>query len=120
MVRKAFSVYSCFNIHTDSGLQFDRILIRPDSNFLHPAPYQCLTEFREFSRLTANEILKRCDAIDLFVSCYRVNGGLLFQFPEPENLIGNLIVGFLAVGLLEKLLLKLQQLLIDGIRGCGG
>ena len=38
-------------------------------------------------------------ALNLLVSCYCVNGGLLFQFPEPEDFIGNLIVGFLAVGL---------------------
>ena len=52
--------------------------------------------------------MKLRKALNLLVSCYRVNGGLLFQFPEPENLIGNLIVSFLAVGLLKKLLLKLQ------------
>ena len=95
-------------------------MVRINRDLLEPAPDQGFVKFRQVGRLAANEILKRCDALDLFVSCYRVNGGLLFQFPEPENLIGTLIVGFLAVGLLEKLLLKLQQLLIDGIRGCGG
>lgn len=82
------------------------VLINRD--LLEPAPDQGFVKFRQVGRLAANEILKRCDALDLFVSCYRVNGGLLFQFPEPENLIGNLIVSFLAVGLLKKLLLKLQ------------
>ena len=68
-------------------------------NLLEPAPDQGFVEFRQFGGLAANEILKCCDAFDLFVSGHRVNGGLLFQFPEPEDFIGNLIVGFLAVGL---------------------
>ena len=89
----------CSNVHTQAGLQFDRVLVGPDGNFLHPAPYQCLIEFRQFGGLTANEILKRSDALNLFVSGHRINGGLLFQFPESEDFIGNLIVGFLAVGL---------------------
>ena len=98
----------CSNVHTQAGLQFDRILVGPDGNFSYPAFYQCFIKFRQVGGLTADEILKRCNALDLFVSCYRVNGGLLFQFPEPENLIGNLIVGFLAVGLFEQFLLQGQ------------
>ena len=73
------------------------VLINRD--LLEPALDHGFVEFRHVVRLAANEILKRCDALNLFVSCYRVNGGLLFQFPEPEDFIGNLIVGFLAVGL---------------------
>lgn len=53
------------------------VLINRD--LLEPAPDQGFVKFRQVGRLAANEILKRCDALDLFVSCYRVNGGLLFQ-----------------------------------------
>ena len=61
-----------------------------------------------FSKTDSDDEFKRCDALDLVVSCYRVDSGLLFQFPEPENLIGNLIVGFLVVGLFEQFLLQGQ------------
>ena len=69
---------------------------------------QRFVEFRQFGRLASDKILKCCDTLDLFVSCYRINGGLLFQFPEPENLIGNLIVSFLVVGFFEQFLLQGQ------------
>ena len=73
------------------------VLINRD--LLEPAPDQHFVEFRQFGRLASDKILKLRKALNLLVSCYRVNGGLLFQFPEPEDFIGNLIVGFLAVGL---------------------
>ena len=83
-------------------------MVLKNRNLSEPAPDQRFIEFRQVCRLAANEILKRCDALDLVVSCYRVDIGLLFQFPEPENLIGNLIVGFLVVGLFEQFLLQGQ------------
>ena len=82
----------CFNVHFEARLQLDRIMVLVNYNLLEPAPDQGFVKFRQVGRLAANEILKCSDALNLFVSCYRVNGGLLFQFPEPENLIGNLIV----------------------------
>ena len=51
--------------------------------------------------LAANEILKCCDAFDLFVSGHRVNSGPLFLLPKLEDFIGNLIVSFLVVGFFE-------------------
>lgn len=77
-------------------------------DLLEPAPDQHFVEFRQFGRLAADEILKLRKALNLLVSCYRVNGGLLFQFPEPEDFIDNLIVGFPAVGLFEQFLLQGQ------------
>lgn len=66
------------------------VLINRD--LLEPAPDQHFVEFRQFGRLASDKILKCCDTLDLFVSYYRINGGLLLQFPEPENFIGDLIV----------------------------
>ena len=71
-------------------------------NLLEPAPDQGFVKFRQVGRLAANEILKRCDALNLLVSCYRVNSGLLLQFPEPEDFIGNLIVSLILQPLWER------------------
>ena len=52
--------------------------------------------------------MKLRKALNLLVSCYRVNSGLLLQFPEPEDFIGNFIVSFLVVGFFEQFLLQGQ------------
>lgn len=48
-----------------------------------------------------------------------VDGGLLAEFSEPENFIGNLVVGFFALGFPDKLLLQGHQLLVDVLNGSG-
>ena len=83
-------------------------MVLKNRNLFEPAPDQGFVEFRQFGGLAADEILKCCDTCDLFVSCYRVNSGLLLQFPEPEDFIGNFIVSFLVVGLFEQFLLQGQ------------
>ena len=83
-------------------------MVLKNRNLSEPAPDQGFVEFRQFGGLAADEILKCCDTFDLFVSCHRVNSGLLFQFPEPEDFIGNLIVGVLVVGFFEQFLLQGQ------------
>ena len=40
-------------------------------------------------------------------------GGLLAEFSKPEYFIGNLVIGFFALGFLDKLLLQDHQLLVD-------
>lgn len=86
-------------------------MVLKNRNLFEPAPDQGFVEFRQFGRLAADKILKLRKALNLLVSCYRVNGGLLFQFPEPEDFIGNLIVGFLVVGFFEQFLLQGQYTL---------
>ena len=98
----------CIYVHFKARFQLDRVMVLINRDLLEPAPDQHFVEFRQFGRLASDKILKCCDTLDLFVSCYRINGGLLFQFPEPEDFIGNLIVGFLAVGLFEQFLLQGQ------------
>lgn len=39
------------------------------------------------------------------------------EFSEPENFIGNFVIGFFALGFLDKLLLQGHQLLIDVFNG---
>lgn len=80
------------------------VLINRD--LLEPAPDQGFVEFRQFVGLAADKILKFRKALNLLVSCCRVNGSLLFLLPKPEDFIGNLIVGFLVVGLFEQFLLQ--------------
>ena len=82
------------------------VLINRDLS--EPAPDQRFVEFRQFGGLAADEILKNCNTLDLFVSCHRVNGSLLLQFPEPEDFIGNLVVSLLVVGFFEQFLLQGQ------------
>ena len=94
-------------------------MVLPDDDSLKPALYQGLIEGFHVCGLQFDEILQLVDAGNLRVSGSSVNRTFFSLFPKLEDIVGNLIVGFLAVGLLEKLLLKLQQLLIDGIRGCG-
>ena len=91
-------------------------MVGPDCDFLHPALDQHLVKFRQLGGLAADEILKLRDATDLLVPCDGINGGLMLQLSEPEYLIGNLVVGFLVVDLLQKVLLQFQQLFINGIR----
>ena len=38
-------------------------------------------------------------------------------FPELEDLVGNLVVGFFAIGFFEKLFLKLLQSFVSAISG---
>lgn len=47
-----------FNVHTQAGLQFNRVPVGPDGNFLHPAFDKCFIEFHQVGRPAADEILK--------------------------------------------------------------
>lgn len=55
--------------------------------------------------------------IYLCISGGSVNSGLLALFTELEDFIGNLIIGFLGVGLFEQFLLELLQSLVNAISG---
>ena len=95
-------------------------MVIPDGYLFKPSFYQGFIKFSKVGTLLFNEILQFGNSSNLGISGGGINSALLALFTELKNLFGNLIVGFLAVGLLEKLLLKLQQLLIDGICRCCG
>ena len=92
-------------------------MVIPDSDLLDPASYQRFVKFGEVGSLLRNIILQVIDPLYLFVPCGGIDGGLLAEFPEPENFIGNLVVGFFALGFLDKLLLQGHQLLVDVFNG---
>ena len=94
MVRSHFyiRIRLSFNVHTQAGFQFNRVPVGPDGDFLHPALDQHLIKLRQAGGLAADEILKLRNASNLIVPCDSINGGLLLQSPEPEYLIGNLVV----------------------------
>ena len=63
------------------------------------------------------KVLQFVDAGNLCVSGSSVNSAFFSLFPEFEDLVGNLVVGFFVVGLFNKLLLKFHKLLINTIGG---
>lgn len=67
--------------------------------------------------LLLDEILQFIDASNLCVSGRSVNRAFFSLFPKLEDIVGNLIVGFLVVSLFEKLFLEFLQSLVDLISG---
>ena len=67
--------------------------------------------------LTLDEVLQFVDAGNLCVSGGSVNRTFFSLFPEFEDLVGNLIVGFLVGSFFEKLFLEFLQSLVDLISG---
>lgn len=91
-------------------------MVIPDGYLLDPASHQCLIEFCQMCSLLGNEILKIIDSLYLLVSCGSIDGGLLAEFPESENLISNLVVDFFALGFLDELLLQLRKPILNAVR----
>lgn len=106
-----------FNIDLKSGFQFNCAVAVPDCDLLEPSFYQCLIENFEGSTLLLNEILQVVNSCNLCVSGGSVNSAIFSLFTELENLVCNLIIGFLVVGLFEKFLLKLQKLFVNSVSG---
>lgn len=107
----------CIHIDTNIGFQFDGYVVIPDSDLLNPASYQRFVKFGEVGSLLRNIILQVIDSLYLFISYGSVDGGLLAQFSKPEYFIGNLVIGFFALGFLDKFLLQDHQLLVDVLNG---
>lgn len=95
----------CININADTGFQFDSDMVIPDSDLLDPASYQRFVKFGEVGSLLRNIILQVIDSLYLLVSCGSIDGGLLAEFSKPEYFISNFVIGFFALGFLDKLLL---------------
>ena len=110
---------SCIYINADARFQFNCDVVIPDGYLLNPASYQRFVKFGEVGSLLHNIILQVIDSLYLFISYGSVDGGLLAQFSKPEYFIGNLVIGFFALGFLDKLLLQGHQLLVDVLNvGC--
>ena len=95
----------CIYIDTNTGFQFDGDVIFPDSELFDPASYQRFVKFGEVGSLLCDIILQVVDSLYLLISCSSVDGGLLAELSKPEYFIGNLVIGFFALGFLDKLLL---------------
>lgn len=95
----------CIHIDINTRFQFDGYVVIPDSDLLDPASYQRFVKFGEVGSLLRNIILQVIDPLYLFVPCGGIDGGLLAEFSKSEYFIGNFVIGFFALGLLDKLLL---------------
>ena len=107
----------CIHINADTGFQFYGDVVIPDGDLFDPASHQQFVKFGEVGSLLCDIILQVIDSFYLLVSCGSVDGGLLAQFSKPEYFIGNLVIGFFALGFLDKLLLEGHQLLVDVLNG---
>ena len=67
--------------------------------------------------LQFDEILQLVDAGNLCVSGRSVNRAFFSLFPKLEDIVGNLIVGFLVVSFFEKFFLEFLPSLVDLISG---
>lgn len=105
------------HIDTNTGFQFDGDVVIPYGDLFDPTSYQRFVKFGEVGSLLCNIILQGIDPLYLFVPCGSVDGGLLAGFSKPEYFIGNLVIGFFALGFLDKLLLEDHQLLVDVLNG---
>lgn len=74
---------------------------------------QILIKFRKLGRLLLDEILELLDAANLLITGGGVDVGLFFFFSELENLISDLVVVLAFADFIQKLLLELEQILID-------
>lgn len=95
----------CIHIDINTRFQFDGNVLIPDSDLLDPASNQRFVKFGEVGSLLCDIILQVIDPLYLLISCSSVDGGLLAEFSKPEYFIGNLVIGFFALGFLDKLLL---------------
>ena len=106
-----------FNINFQSGFKLHSEVVLSDDDSLKPALYQGLVEGFQVCGLLFDEILQLVDAGNLCVPGGSVNRALFALFPELEDLVGNLVVGFFVIGFFEKLFLEFLQSFVDAISG---
>ena len=93
---RAFTGLS-FNLNFQSRLKLHSEVVLPDDDSLEPALYQGLVEGFQVCGLLLDEILQFIDAGNLCIPGHGVNRAFFSLFSEFEDLVGNLIVGFLVV-----------------------
>lgn len=111
------SIELCIHINADARFQFNCDAVIPDGDLLNPASHQRFVKFDEVGGLLCDIILQVIDPLYLLVSCSSVYGGLLAEFSKPEYFIGNLVIGFFVLSLLDELLLQGHQLFVDVLDG---
>ena len=92
-------------------------MVLSDDDPLKQALYQDLVEGFQVCGLLLDEILQLVDAGNLCIPGNSVNRTFFSLFSEFEDLVGNLIVGFLVVSFFEKLFLELLQSFVNAISG---
>ena len=105
------------HIDTNTGFQFDSDVVIQDGYLFDPASHQRIVKFGEVGSLLCDIILQVIDPLYLLVSYGSVDVGLLAQLSKPEYFIGNLVIGFFALGFLDKLLLQGHQFFVDVFNG---
>lgn len=95
----------CIHIDTNTRFQFDGYVVIPDGDLFDPASHQRFIKFGEVSSMLCDIILQVIDPLHLLISCGSVDGGLLAEFSKTEYFIANFVIGFFALGFLDKLLL---------------
>ena len=80
-------------------------MVIPDGDLFDPASHQRFVKFGKVGGLLCNVILQVVDSLYLLIPCSGIDCGLLAEFSEPEYFIGNFVIGFFALGFLDKLLL---------------
>lgn len=103
----------CIHIDTNTRFQFDGYVVIPDGYLFDSALHQRFVEFGEMGGLLCDIILQVIDSLYLFIPCYSVDGGLLVEFSKTEYFIGNFVIGFFALSLLDELLLQGHQFFVD-------
>ena len=93
---RAFTGLS-FNINVQSRLKLHSEVVLSDDDPLKQALYQDLVEGFQVCGLLLDEILQLVDAGNLCIPGNSVNRTFFSLFSEFEDLVGNLIVGFLVV-----------------------
>lgn len=104
-----------FNINTESGFELHCEVVFPDGYLFEPAFNQGFIKFSKVGTLLLNEVLQGIDSFYLCIPGGGIDGVLPAFFTELENLVCNLIIGFLVVSLFEKLFLEFHQLLVNAI-----
>lgn len=108
---------SCIYINADARFQFNCDAAIPDGDLFDPASHQRFVKFGEVGSLLCDIILQIIDSLYLCIPCCSVDGGLLAELSKPEYFIGNFVIGFFALGFLDKLLLEGRQLLVNIFNG---
>ena len=95
----------CIHIDANTGFQFNGDVVIPDGDLFDPASHQRFVKFGEVGSLLCNIILQVIDPLYRLIYCSSVDGSLLAEFSKPEYFISNFVIGFFALGFLDKLLL---------------
>ena len=84
-------------------------MVIPDCDLPEPAFDQLFIKLGQLVALLPDKILQLLDALHLDGLSGFIGIGLLLQFTQMENLLGNIIIGFPVIGTVQQFLLENQQ-----------